>query len=298
MKQYLELLKNVLANGIKKGDRTGTGTLSIFDYTMRFNLNEGFPLVTTKKIYWKNVAHELLWMLSGDTNIKYLNDNDVHIWDKWADENGDLGPIYGEQWRRWFDACGGPTYIDQIKIVTDQIRNNPDSRRLIVNAWNPSDLPDESISPQENVKLGIMALAPCHCLFQFYVADGKLSCKVIQRSADVFIGVPYNVAFYALLTHLMAHVTDLKVGDLIWSGGDCHLYLNHIDQAKEQLAREPYPLPRLHLTTTNQLGYTVLSGEIHINEVPKIEYPWEFKYDDCNLVDYVSHLPIKGDLAI
>ncbi|PID64178.1 MAG: thymidylate synthase, partial [Gammaproteobacteria bacterium] len=228
MKQYLTLLQHLLDNGISKTDRTGTGTLSVFGYQMRFDLRQGFPLLTTKKLHLRSIIHELIWFLQGDTNIRYLNDNGVTIWDEWADKNGDLGPVYGKQWRSW-TAPDGST-IDQITQVMQQIKDNPDSRRLLVSAWNPADVND-------------MALPPCHILFQFYVADGKLSCQLYQRSCDVFLGVPFNIASYALLTHMMAKAVDLDVGDFIWTGGDVHLYNNHIEQAKLQLTRAPYPLP-------------------------------------------------------
>jgi len=245
MKQYLDLLNTVLTEGVQKGDRTGTGTLSIFGYQMRLKLQNGFPLLTTKAMSLHPIACELLWFLSGATNIKWLNDQGVHIWDAWADPSGELGPIYGKQWRAWSCEWGGG--IDQITKVIEQIKTNPNSRRMVVSAWNVADLPDESISPQENVEEGCMALAPCHCLFQFYVADGKLSCQVYQRSCDVFLGVPYNIASYALLTHMVARQCRLSVGDLIWTGGDVHLYLNHLEQASEQLTRHPHQAPKLKI---------------------------------------------------
>lgn len=259
MKQYHNFLTHILENGSAKSDRTGTGTLSVFGYQMRFNLQKGFPLVTTKKIHFKSVVHELLWMLSGDTNINYLNKNGVTIWDEWADENGNLGRIYGAQWRNW----GG---IDQIANVIKEIKTNPDSRRLIVSAWNVYDLPD-------------MALAPCHTMFQFYVNDGKLSCHLYQRSADAFLGVPFNIAFYSLLTHMIAQVTGLEVGEFVWTGGDCHLYSNHIDQAKLQLTRQPYSLPNVVLNK-------------YVNDID------DFKYKDVNLFGYKSHPKIKADVAV
>ncbi len=232
MQAYHDLLRRILSEGVRKTDRTGTGTLSVFGHQMRFDLREGFPLVTTKKVHLKSIVHELIWFLQGDTNVGYLQDNGVTIWDEWADENGDLGPVYGKQWRSW-EAPDGRV-VDQIASVEAEIRRNPDSRRLVVSAWNPADLER-------------MALAPCHCLFQFYVADGRLSCQLYQRSADVFLGVPFNIASYALLTQMMAQATGLGVGDFVHSFGDAHLYLNHLDQARLQLGREPRPLPRLKL---------------------------------------------------
>ena len=231
MRQYLDLLQHIKDNGVKKADRTGTGTISVFGYQMRFNLQEGFPLVTTKKLHLRSIIHELIWFINGDTNIKYLKDNGVTIWDEWADKNGDLGPVYGQQWREWLSPYEGQK-IDQLSNVVEQIKSNPESRRLIVSAWNPSDIPK-------------MALPPCHCLFQFYVADGRLSCQLYQRSADIFLGVPFNIASYALLTHMTAHVCKLQVGDFIHSFGDAHLYLNHLEQARLQLERNPTKLPKL-----------------------------------------------------
>jgi len=230
MRQYLELMERALADGVEKRDRTGTGTISVFGHQMRFDLGAGFPLTTTKKLHVKSIVHELLWFLAGDTNVKYLNDHGVRIWDEWADERGDLGPVYGQQWRSW-PAQDGRT-IDQIANVVDMIRRNPDSRRLIVTAWNPADVDK-------------MALPPCHCLFQFYVANGKLSCQLYQRSADSFLGVPFNIASYALLTHMLARECGLEPGVFVWTGGDCHLYSNHLEQARLQLSREPRPLPQL-----------------------------------------------------
>ena len=241
MKQYLQLLEKLLSDGTLKGDRTGTGTLSLFGYQMRFNLQDGFPLVTTKQIHLKSIVHELLWFLQGDTNIAYLQQNQVTIWDNWADVTGSLGPVYGKQWRSWPTPDGG--YIDQMAQLLEQIKTTPDSRRLMVSAWNVADLPDESISPQANVALGKMALPPCHALFQFYVANGKLSCQLYQRSCDTFLGLPFNIASYALLVQMVAQQTGLQLGDFVWTGGDVHLYLNHIEQAKIQLGRPPYPLP-------------------------------------------------------
>jgi thymidylate synthase len=248
MRAYLDLLQLLLDEGTAKGDRTGTGTLSRFGHQMRFDLNAGFPLVTTKKVHLKSVIHELLWFMRGDTNTQYLRDNGVSIWDEWATEDGDLGPLYGAQWRSWPTPDGGS--IDQLTEVVESIKVRPNSRRLLVSAWNPSLLPDETQSPQENVRAGRMALAPCHTLFQFYVADNQLSCQLYQRSADVFLGVPFNIASYALLTHLVADQCGLGVGDFIWTGGDVHLYRNHVEQAREQLSREPRPLPTLTLVRT------------------------------------------------
>ena len=248
MRAYLDLLQLLLDEGTAKGDRTGTGTLSRFGHQMRFDLNAGFPLVTTKKVHLKSVIHELLWFMQGDTNTQYLRDNGVSIWDEWATEDGDLGPLYGAQWRSWPTPDGGS--IDQLTEVVESIKVRPNSRRLLVSAWNPSLLPDETQSPQDNVRAGRMALAPCHTLFQFYVAENQLSCQLYQRSADVFLGVPFNIASYALLTHLVADQCGLGVGDFIWTGGDVHLYQNHVEQAREQLSREPRPLPTLTLVRT------------------------------------------------
>lgn len=264
MKQYHDLLKHILENGNKKGDRTGTGTLSVFGYQMRFNLEEGFPLVTTKKLHLRSIIHELLWFLSGDTNIKYLKDNGVSIWDEWADEKGDLGPVYGHQWRSW-PAPDGST-IDQISQVLEQIRRNPDSRRHIVSAWNVAEVNN-------------MALPPCHALFQFYVANGKLSCQLYQRSCDTFLGLPFNIASYALLTHMFAQQCGLGVGDFIWTGGDTHLYLNHLEQAKLQLSREPYPLPQLNIRR-------------------KPDSIFDYKFDDFEILNYQSHPGIKAPIAV
>lgn len=337
MKQYHDYLKYILENGIKKEDRTGTGTISIFGYQMRFDLSKGFPLVTTKKLHFKSIAYELLWFLSGDTNIKFLNDNGVKIWDEWAikddvyvstiDYNcklnaiipknikihskGDLGSIYGKQWRSWvnFDL----KKIDQISNVIEQIKNNPDSRRLIVNAWNVAYLPDESLTPQENVKQGKMALAPCHVMFQFYTQElsleercniytnlnptwcisdyehsffdshnipkRKLSCMLTQRSADSFLGVPYNIASYSLLTHMIAQQCNLEVGEFIWSGGDCHIYLNHLEQVQEQLSREPFNLPTLNFKR-------------------KPDSIFDYNYEDFEVINYQSHSHIKGEVAV
>ncbi|MEZ5564627.1 MAG: thymidylate synthase [Gammaproteobacteria bacterium] len=264
MRQYLDLLRHVREYGVRKADRTGTGTLSVFGYQMRFDLADGFPAVTTKKIHFKSIIHELLWFLNGDTNIAYLRENGVSIWDEWADENGDLGPVYGAQWRSW--PTPGGTHIDQLQAAVDLIRNDPDSRRIIVSAWNVAELPK-------------MALAPCHALFQFWVADGRLSCQLYQRSADVFLGVPFNIASYALLTHLVAAECELKIGEFIWTGGDCHLYLNHLDQSGEQLKRDPLPLPRLNLRRR--------AGSL-----------FDYRYEDIEIVDYRSHPAIRAPIAV
>ena len=264
MRAYLDLLEKVKTEGVFKEDRTGTGTYSIFGHQMRFNLQEGFPLLTTKKLHLKSILHELLWFLQGNTNIQYLTDNGVRIWNEWADENGDLGPVYGKQWRSWPTADG--RYIDQITEVVEQIKNNPNSRRIIVNAWNVGELDK-------------MALPPCHLLFQFYVADGKLSCQLYQRSADIFLGVPFNIASYAILTHMMAQVCDLEVGDFVWTGGDCHLYSNHLEQADLQLSRETLPLPKLKIN-------------------PAKKDIFSFEFDDFELVNYESHPHIKAVVAV
>jgi len=264
VKQYLDLCRTILEKGVRKSDRTGTGTISIFGYQMRFDLEQGFPLLTTKKLHLKSIIYELLWFLKGDTNIRFLTDHKVTIWNEWADENGDLGPVYGRQWRSW-PAYDGTT-IDQISTVIDQIKNNPDSRRLIVSAWNVAELDR-------------MALAPCHCLFQFYVADGKLSCQLYQRSADVFLGVPFNIASYALLTMMMAQVCGLKPGEFVHTFGDAHIYLNHVEQVKLQLTREPRPLPTMTLN-------------------PQVKSIFDFKYEDFQLTGYDPHPHIKGDVAV
>jgi thymidylate synthase len=277
MKQYLELMRHVKEHGVQKGDRTGTGTLSVFGHQMRFNLAEGFPLVTTKKCHLKSIVHELLWFLKGDTNTRYLTENGVSIWNEWATEDGDLGPVYGYQWRNWPTPDG--RHVDQIAEIVKLLKTNPNSRRIIVSAWNASDLPDETVSPQENVKQGRMALAPCHAFFQFYVADGKLSCQLYQRSADIFLGVPFNIASYALLTMMVAQVTGLQPGDFVHTLGDAHLYNNHLEQAELQLSREPYPLP-----------------EMHIN--PGVKSIFDFSFDDFELRGYQSHPHIKAPIAI
>ena len=278
MQQYLNLLQRILDEGEVKEDRTGTGTRSFFGHQMRFNLNDGFPLLTTKKIFFKGVVHELLWFLNGSTDNNELKDNGVHIWDEWEDESGDLGPIYGYQWRHWLDQNSGES-IDQIQNVIDQLRNNPSSRRIIVSAWNVADLPDESISPQDNVKNNKMALAPCHALFQFFVSQGALSCQLYQRSCDTFLGLGFNIASYSLLTHMLAQQCDLNVGDFIWTGGDVHLYLNHMEQAKEQLLREPYELPKLNIKR-------------------KPDSIYDYAYDDFELVNYQCHPHIKAPISI
>ena len=264
MKEYLTLLEHVKLNGQKKKDRTGTGTLSVFGYQMRFNLNDGFPLLTTKKVHLKSVIYELLWFLSGDTNIKYLKDNNVSIWDEWADENGNLGPVYGHQWRSWPTSEGKE--IDQISNLITQIKKNPDSRRLIVSAWNVGEI-------------NKMKLPPCHCFFQFYVADGRLSCQLYQRSADIFLGVPFNIASYALLTQMIAHVCDLKYGEFIHTLGDAHIYMNHIDQVNEQLSRKPKKLPKIKIN-------------------PSVKNIFNFKYEDFSLEEYDPYPLIKGPVAV
>lgn len=277
MKQYLNLLQSILDHGVVRGDRTGTGTKSIFGAQLRFDLSKGFPLVTTRKVFFKGVIRELLWFLAGDTNIKYLTDNNVHIWDAWADEHGDLGPVYGAQWRAW-EAPGGKK-IDQISQVIDQIRSRPQSRRHIVSAWNPAVLPDESISPQDNVRAGRAALASCHALFQFYVADGKLSCLLYQRSCDCPVGQVFNVAQYALLTYMVAQQCDLQPGEFIWTGGDCHIYLNQVDGVMEQLKREPRPLPQLIIKR-------------------KPASIFEYQFEDFEIAGYDPHPAIKYPVAV
>lgn len=277
MKQYLELLSHILEEGTDKGDRTGTGTRSVFGYQMRFNLQKGFPLVTTKKLHIRSIVHELLWFLTGDTNIQYLKDNGVRIWDEWATESGDLGPLYGKQWVAW-QKPNGET-INQIAEVIETLKTNPNSRRMIVTAWNPADLPDESVSPQQNVENGQMALATCHAFYQFYVANGKLSCQLYQRSADTFLGVPFNIASYALLVHMVAQQTGYEVGDFVWTGGDVHLYNNTIEQANEQLTREPFDLPKLVIKR-------------------KPESIFDYKFEDFEIVDYESHPHIKATVSV
>jgi thymidylate synthase len=264
MKQYLDLLRHIREHGARKSDRTGTGTLSVFGHQMRFDLAQGFPLVTTKRVHLKSIVYELLWFLRGDTNVAYLREHGVTIWDEWADEHGELGPVYGKQWRSWPAPDGRA--IDQISQVIEQLRSNPDSRRIIVSAWNVGELDR-------------MALMPCHALFQFYVAEGKLSCQLYQRSADIFLGVPFNVASYALLTHLIAQQCDLEVGEFVWTGGDCHLYMNHFAQADEQLSREPYPLPRLKIR----------------RRPPTL---FDYDYEDFEFVSYQYHPAIKAPVAV
>ena len=277
MRQYLDLMKHVRDNGIRKEDRTGTGTVSVFGYQMRFNLSDGFPLVTTKKCHLKSIIHELLWFLNGETNTKYLKDNGVKIWDAWATDNGELGPVYGAQWRSW-PSVNDET-IDQFAQLIELIKTKPHSRRLIVSAWNPALLPDETISPQDNVSNGKMALPPCHTMFQFYVSNGKLSCQLYQRSADVFLGVPFNVASYALLTMMVAQVAGLELGDFVHTFGDAHLYLNHLEQVEQQLAREPFPLPKMKI---NPLKKDIFS----------------FEYTDFELVGYCAHSHIAAPISI
>ncbi|MGG1687645.1 thymidylate synthase [Pseudalkalibacillus sp. NRS-1564] len=264
MKTYLQLCEEILHNGTKKSDRTGTGTVSVFGHQMRFDLQEGFPALTTKKLHLRSIIHELLWFLNGDTNVKYLQDNGVHIWNEWADEDGELGPVYGHQWRSWTGADGST--VDQIAKVVEQIKTNPNSRRMIVTAWNPSEVDN-------------MALPPCHCLFQFYVADGKLSCQLYQRSADVFLGVPFNIASYALLTMMMAQVCDLEPGEFIHTLGDAHIYNNHIEQVNLQLTREPRDLPKMKIN-------------------PDVKSIFDFSFDDFELTDYNPHPHIKGEVSV
>ena len=264
MRQYLDLMRHVLEHGDPKTDRTGTGTLSVFGWQMRFRLRDGFPLLTTKKLHTRSIIHELLWFLQGDTNIRYLKENGVSIWDEWADADGELGPVYGKQWRRWETADGRT--VDQLARVVDSIRHSPDSRRHLVSAWNPGEVDD-------------MALPPCHALFQFYVAGGRLSCQLYQRSADIFLGVPFNIASYALLTHMVAQVCELEAGDFIWTGGDCHLYSNHLEQARAQLEREPRPLPTLRLN-------------------PAVRDLFSFRFEDIALEGYDPHPHIKAPVAV
>ena len=274
MKQYLDLVKHVLEHGNEKGDRTGTGTKSVFGYQMRFDLSEGFPMVTTKKLHLKSIIYELLWFLNGDTNIKYLNENGVRIWDEWADENGNLGPVYGAQWRNWDGR-----EIDQITELIDTLKANPNSRRMLVSAWNPRVLPDTSQSFADNVADGKVALPPCHAFFQFYVADGKLSCQLYQRSADIFLGVPFNIASYALLTLMIAQVCGYQPGDFIHTFGDAHIYNNHMEQLELQLSREPRPLPKMTLN-------------------PEVKNIFDFTFDDFTLTEYDPHPHIKGVVAV
>jgi len=264
MQQYLSMMRHVRDHGARKDDRTGTGTLSIFGHQMRFDLSQGFPLVTTKKLHTKSVIHELLWFLRGDSNVRYLQENGISIWNEWADENGELGPIYGVQWRSWPTPSGES--VDQIKEVVDLLRDDPDSRRILVSAWNAAEISN-------------MALPPCHTMFQFYVADGKLSCQLYQRSADTFLGVPFNIASYALLTHMLAQQTDLKVGDFVWTGGDCHLYLNHLEQVEEQLSRQPLALPRLAIKR-------------------RPDSIFDYQYEDFEILNYECHPHIKAAVAV
>jgi len=277
MKKYLDLLRHVKDNGSFREDRTGTGVWSVFGYQMRFDLSQGFPLVTTKKCHLRSIIHELLWFLKGDTNLHYLHENRVNIWDEWATETGDLGPVYGKQWRSWEGA--NMETVDQISEVIHAIKTDPNSRRLVVSAWNPTVLPDASISPRENAANGKQALPPCHCLFQFYVTNGKLSCQLYQRSADIFLGLPFNIASYALLTAMVAQACQLKLGDFVHTLGDAHLYSNHLEQAEEQLSRQPFPLPKMLLN-------------------PAINNVFDFKYDDFKLVDYQCHATIKAPIAV
>ena len=274
MKQYLDLVKHVLKNGDYKGDRTGTGTKSVFGYQMRFDLNDGFPLVTTKKLHLKSIIHELLWFINGETNIKYLKDNGVKIWDAWADESGNLGPVYGSQWRNWNNEK-----IDQISQLIDLIKNNPESRRMLVSAWNPSVLPDTKKSFSENVMNGKAALPPCHAFFQFYVSNNKLSCQLYQRSADIFLGVPFNIASYALFTHMIAHVCNLDVGDFVHTFGDAHIYSNHTEQIELQLSRKPRQLPTLNIKR-------------------KVGSIFDFKFEDFEIINYDPHPHIKGKVSV
>lgn len=264
MQQYLDMMRHVRDNGARKEDRTGTGTISVFGHQMRFDLGQGFPLVTTKKLHLKSIIHELLWFLSGDSNVAYLRENGVSIWDEWADETGELGPVYGVQWRSWPAPDGNS--VDQVSDVVERLKSDPDSRRILVCAWNVAEVPK-------------MALPPCHCLFQFYVADGRLSCQLYQRSADIFLGVPFNIASYALLTHMLAQQTGLKVGDFIWTGGDCHLYLNHLEQTEQQLSREPLALPRLAIKR-------------------RPDSIFDYRFDDFEILNYESHPHIRAAVAV
>ncbi len=277
MRIYLQLLQDILDKGSRKEDRTGTGTFSLFGYQMRFDLAQGFPCVTTKKLHLRSIIHELLWFLKGDTNIAYLNENGVSIWNEWADENGSLGPVYGAQWRDWLAPDG--RHIDQVKLLLDDLRDRPHSRRHIISAWNPAVLPDESRSPQENARAGLQALPPCHMMFQFHVANGKLSCQMYQRSADVFLGVPFNIASYALLTMMIAQVLDLEPGDFILTLGDAHIYLNHLEQVSTQLSRDPFPLPVMQIN-------------------PERKDLFGFVYDDFELQNYQCHAGIKAPIAV
>jgi len=277
MQTYLDLLQHILDHGTPKSDRTGTGTISHFGYQMRFNLGEGFPAVTTKKLHFKSIIHELLWFLNGDTNIRYLNENGVRIWDDWATEEGELGPVYGAQWRNWRAPDG--RRIDQVAQLLNDLKSKPDSRRHIISAWNPALLPDESRSPQDNAAMGLQALPPCHTMFQFHVADGRLSCQLYQRSADVFLGVPFNIASYSLLTMMIAQVVGLDPGDFVHTFGDVHIYLNHMEQVKTQLSREPFPLPVMKIN-------------------PERHDLFGFRFDDFELQDYQCHPAISAPIAV
>ncbi|WP_185233346.1 thymidylate synthase [Teredinibacter franksiae] len=277
MQQYLDLMRHVRDSGVRKEDRTGTGTVSVFGYQMRFDLAEGFPLVTTKKCHLKSIIHELLWFLKGETNTRYLNENGVKIWDAWATDEGELGPVYGAQWRSWPATDGGA--IDQIAELLQMIKNKPDSRRLIVSAWNPALLPDEGVSPQQNASNGKQALPPCHTLFQFYVLDGKLSCQLYQRSADIFLGVPFNIASYALLTMMIAQVCNLEPGEFVHTFGDAHLYLNHLEQVETQLQRKPLPLPKMMIN-------------------PKVKDLFDFRFEDFELQGYEAHAHIAAPISV
>lgn len=277
MKEYKDLLSHIMQSGSDRGDRTGTGTRSVFGYQFRVDLANGFPLLTTKKCHMRSIIHELLWFLAGDTNIQYLKDNNVTIWDEWADKEGSLGPVYGKQWRSW--ACPDGSTIDQIADVIERIKKTPNSRRLIVSAWNPADLPDETISPIENVQNGKMALAACHTLFQFYVDNGRLSCQLYQRSCDTFLGLPFNIASYSLLLMMIAQQTGYEPGEFIWTGGDVHVYRNHFNQVETQLQREPLPLPKMNIKR-------------------KPESIFDYQFDDFELVDYQSHPAIKAPISV
>lgn len=277
MQEYLDLMRHIRDKGVRKEDRTGTGTVSVFGYQMRFDLSQGFPLVTTKKCHLKSIIHELLWFLKGETNIAYLKQHGVKIWDGWATEQGELGPVYGKQWRSWEGPDGA--VVDQIRDLVEQIKINPSSRRLVVSAWNPVVLPDTAISPRENAELGKQALPPCHCLFQFYVQNGRLSCQLYQRSADVFLGVPFNIASYSLLTMMLAQVTGLEAGDFVHTFGDAHLYINHLDQVEQQLARQPFALPRMKIN-------------------PEVKDLFQFAFEDFELQGYQAHPHIPAPVAI
>lgn len=277
MQTYLDLLQKILDGGTRKSDRTGTGTISLFGHQMRFDLSQGFPAVTTKKLHFKSIIHELLWFLKGDTNIQYLNENGVRIWDAWATEEGELGPVYGAQWRNWLAPDG--RRIDQVRQLLEDLKNRPDSRRHIISAWNPALLPDETHSPQENAAMGLQALPPCHTMFQFHVAGGRLSCQLYQRSADVFLGVPFNIASYSLLTMMVAQVTGLEPGDFIHTFGDVHIYLNHLEQVQTQLSRKPFPLPQMKIN-------------------PARKDLFDFRYEDFELLGYQCHAPIRAPIAV